>query len=67
MWELHKPILALGILQVVLTAAAVGGGALLLGAPWQAALVVGLTLAMSSTGSTLETEVVPMVAQTAMG
>ena len=54
MWELHKPILGLGMLQVVLTAAAIGGGALLLGAPWQAALVVGLTLTMSSTAIVLQ-------------
>ena len=53
-WELHKPILGLGILQVVLTAAAIGGAALLLGVGWQAALVAGLTLAMSSTAIVLQ-------------
>jgi monovalent cation:proton antiporter-2 (CPA2) family protein len=54
MWELHKPILGLGILQVVATAAAIGGAALLLGVAWQAALVVGLALAMSSTAIVIQ-------------
>ena len=53
-WELHKSILGLGILQVVLTAAAIGGAALLFGVGWQAALVAGLTLAMSSTAIVLQ-------------
>ena len=53
-WELHKPILGLGILQVVLTAVAIGGAALLLGVAWQAALVAGLALAMSSTAIVLQ-------------
>ena len=54
MWELHKPIFGLGILQVVLTAAAIGGLALLLGVHWQDALVAGLALAMSSTAIVLQ-------------
>ncbi|HEX7236291.1 MAG TPA: monovalent cation:proton antiporter-2 (CPA2) family protein [Gammaproteobacteria bacterium] len=52
--ELHKPILGLGLFQVVLTAAAIGGAALLLGVAWHDALVVGLTLAMSSTAIVLQ-------------
>src|SRR5690349_21554727 len=48
-WELQKPILGLGVSQVVLTAVAIGGAALLLGVHWQDALVAGLALAMSST------------------
>ncbi|HEX7238524.1 MAG TPA: monovalent cation:proton antiporter-2 (CPA2) family protein [Gammaproteobacteria bacterium] len=54
MWELHKPIFGLGVLQVVLTAAAIGGAALLLGVHWQDSLVVGLVLAMSSTAIVLQ-------------
>ena len=54
LWELQKPILGLGTLQVVLTAGAIGGAALLLGVGWQAALVAGLTLAMSSTAIVLQ-------------
>src|SRR6185295_1457854 len=54
MWELHKPIFGLGILQVVLSAAAIGGVALLLGVRWQDSLVAGLALAMSSTAIVLQ-------------
>ena len=53
-WELQKPILGLGISQVVLTAAAIGGVALLLGVRWQDSLVAGLALAMSSTAIVLQ-------------
>ncbi|MFN0193331.1 MAG: monovalent cation:proton antiporter-2 (CPA2) family protein [Aestuariivirga sp.] len=49
LWELRKPILGLGGLQVALTAAAIGGAALALGLEWKAALAAGLILAMSST------------------
>jgi monovalent cation:proton antiporter-2 (CPA2) family protein len=49
LWSLRKPILGLGGLQVVATAAAVGVASLALVGSWQAALCVGLILAMSST------------------
>jgi len=54
LWELRKPIFGLGSLQVVLTAAAIGGAALLAGFSWLVALVAGLTLAMSSTAIVLQ-------------
>ncbi|HXS79778.1 MAG TPA: monovalent cation:proton antiporter-2 (CPA2) family protein [Gammaproteobacteria bacterium] len=54
LWELRKPIFGLGSLQVVLTAGAIGGAALLAGFSWQVALVAGLTLAMSSTAIVLQ-------------
>ncbi len=49
LWELRKPILGLGSLQVAATAAVLGGVAWLAGHAWEAALVAGLALAMSST------------------
>jgi monovalent cation:proton antiporter-2 (CPA2) family protein len=49
LWSLRKPILGLGGLQVVATAAAIGLVALYLAGDWKAALAAGLILAMSST------------------
>ena len=54
LWRMRAPIFGLGGLQVVLTAAVLGGGALAMGLTWQAALTVGLTLAMSSTAIVLQ-------------
>ncbi|WP_266364079.1 monovalent cation:proton antiporter-2 (CPA2) family protein [Tellurirhabdus rosea] len=55
LWKLRVPILGLGGLQVVLTTLLAGGGALLLGQPWQAALAIGMIIAMSSTAIVLQT------------
>jgi monovalent cation:proton antiporter-2 (CPA2) family protein len=55
LWRLRAPILGLGGLQVVGTATAVAGVALALGLRWQAAVAVGLTLALSSTAIVLQT------------
>jgi monovalent cation:proton antiporter-2 (CPA2) family protein len=49
LWSLRKPILGLGGLQVVITAAAVGAVAWALTGDWRASLCAGLILAMSST------------------
>jgi monovalent cation:proton antiporter-2 (CPA2) family protein len=54
LWDLRRPILGLGGLQVAGTAAAVGGAALLLGLEWKTALTVGLVLALSSTAIVLQ-------------
>jgi monovalent cation:proton antiporter-2 (CPA2) family protein len=54
LWALRRPIIGLGGLQVVLTALALGIGALALGFSWQAALATGLILAMSSTAIVLQ-------------
>ena len=54
LWALRRPIIGLGGLQVVVTALALGAGALLLGFSWQAALATGLILAMSSTAIVLQ-------------
>src|SRR5437660_6008839 len=50
LWHMRGPILGLGGAQVLGTAAAVSGLALLLRVPWQIATAVGFILAMSSTG-----------------
>ncbi|MBC8068390.1 MAG: cation:proton antiporter, partial [Deltaproteobacteria bacterium] len=49
LWELRRPIVLLGGLQVLGCAAAVAGVALLLGVHWKVAIAVGLLLSMSST------------------
>ncbi len=55
LWQLRKPILGLGGLQVALTAALVGGAAIAFGVTWKPALAVGLTFASSSTAIVLAT------------
>ena len=54
-WRLKVPILGLGGLQVLLTAALVTGVALAAGLRWQEALAVGMTFALSSTAIVLQT------------
>ncbi len=49
LWRLRNKVLGLGLTQLLLTAAVIAGVAMLLGATWQAAIVIGLALAMSST------------------
>jgi monovalent cation:proton antiporter-2 (CPA2) family protein len=55
LWQMRQPILGLGGLQVVVTAVAVGGGALALGVALRPAIAIGLTFAMSSTAIVLST------------
>ncbi len=55
LWQLRKPILGLGGLQVVTTAVLVGGAAMAFGVTWKFALAVGLTFASSSTAIVLAT------------
>jgi len=55
LWRLRKSILGLGGLQVGLSTGLLTGGGVLLGLPWQAALAVGMTLALSSTAIVLQT------------
>jgi monovalent cation:proton antiporter-2 (CPA2) family protein len=54
LWRLRGPILGMGGLQVVGTAAVVTAGAMLVGLAWQPAVAVGLTLALSSTAIVLQ-------------
>ncbi|HWU88401.1 MAG TPA: monovalent cation:proton antiporter-2 (CPA2) family protein [Kofleriaceae bacterium] len=55
LWQLRRPIFGLGGAQVVGTAAAVAGAAMLLGVPWKAAVAVGLIFSASSTAIVLAT------------
>ena len=54
LWELRRPVLGMGGLQVVGTAAAVTVAALALGVEWRTGLAAGLVLAMSSTAIVLQ-------------
>jgi CPA2 family monovalent cation:H+ antiporter-2 len=54
LWRLRAPILGLGGLQVVVTAAVVTLLGMALGLPWRPALAVGMTLALSSTAIVLQ-------------
>jgi monovalent cation:H+ antiporter-2, CPA2 family len=54
LWRLRAPILGLGGLQVLLTALAVAGIALLLGRDWREALAIGMIFSLSSTAIVLQ-------------
>ena len=54
LWNMRAPILGLGGLQVLITAAAIAGLALLLGQPLNASLALGMTLSLSSTAIVLQ-------------
>ena len=55
LWVLRRQVFGLGSAQVLITGLALGGVAYALGWRWQAALVAGLGLAMSSTAFVLQT------------
>ena len=55
LWKLRVPVVGLGGLQVLLTSLVIGGGAILVGLPWQEALAIGMVMAMSSTAIVLQT------------
>lgn len=55
LWRLRASILGLGGLQVVLSAAALAGIALLLGQPVNSSLALGMILSLSSTAIVLQT------------
>ena len=54
LWQMRRPILGLGGLQVVGTAVVMGAVAMWLGLSWKSATAVGLTLALSSTAIVLQ-------------
>ena len=54
LWNLRKPIIGLGGLQVAITTSAIAGIAILFGLQWQTAVAVGMTLALSSTAIVLQ-------------
>ena len=55
LWELRHKLLGLGGLQILLTTGAFMGGSMALGHPWPAALVIGMTLSLSSTAIVVQT------------
>jgi len=55
LWQMRKPILGLGGLQVGVTLVLLTGVGIVAGLPWQTALAVGMTLALSSTAIVLQT------------
>jgi glutathione-regulated potassium-efflux system ancillary protein KefC/glutathione-regulated potassium-efflux system protein KefB len=55
LWVLRKQVFGLGSAQVAATGLVLGGIALIMGWTWQAALVTGIGLAMSSTAFVLQT------------
>src|ERR1700754_369006 len=55
LWSLRGTIFGLGGAQVGVTAAVIGGAAMLFGLSWQSALAIGLVMAMSSTAIVLQT------------
>ena len=54
LWRLRHKVLGLGVTQLLATSAIIGGVTYALGLEWQAALVVGLALAMSSTAIAMQ-------------
>jgi monovalent cation:proton antiporter-2 (CPA2) family protein len=54
LWVLRKPLFGLGGLQMTLSTLALGGIAMGLGLGWQTALIVGLSLSLSSTAFALQ-------------
>jgi monovalent cation:proton antiporter-2 (CPA2) family protein len=54
LWQMRRPILGLGGLQVLGTTAAIGLVALWCGLPWKSSLAIGLILALSSTAIVLQ-------------
>ena len=54
LWAMRREVLGLGSLQILVTGAAIGGYFLLYQERWQAALLIGLTFALSSTAFVLQ-------------
>lgn len=55
LWLMRRAVFGAGILQVVVSALLLGGAAFAIGVGWNAALIVGLALALSSTAIGLQT------------
>ncbi|MBI4923589.1 MAG: cation:proton antiporter [Devosia nanyangense] len=54
LWRLRHKVLGLGVTQLIGTAAIIATAVLLLGTGWQASLIIGLSLAMSSTAIAMQ-------------
>jgi glutathione-regulated potassium-efflux system ancillary protein KefC len=55
LWSLRRPVFGGGSLQMVVSGVVIGAAALGLGLGWQAAIVTGLALALSSTAIAVQT------------
>ncbi|WP_238365301.1 cation:proton antiporter [Mesobacterium pallidum] len=55
LWDMRHRLIGLGGLQILLTIAAVTGGALLMGYAWQTGVALGMILSLSSTAIVLQT------------
>ena len=55
LWALRRHVFGLGSLQIIFTAAAITGYALMQHSSWKASLVIGLTMAVSSTALVMQT------------
>jgi len=55
LWEMRNRLIGLGGLQVIVTAALIAVGALLMGIYWSVALAIGLVFSLSSTAIVLQT------------
>jgi glutathione-regulated potassium-efflux system ancillary protein KefC len=55
LWRLRRKVLGLGVAQMLATAAIVAIVTFILGLGWQAAVIVGLAIAMSSTAIAMQT------------
>ena len=67
LWKLRRAVFGGGSLQLLGAALPLGLGALLLGLPWQAALVSGLALGLSSTAVSMQTMSEKNLLQTPVG
>ncbi|MEJ2030923.1 MAG: cation:proton antiporter, partial [Maritimibacter sp.] len=67
LWNMRHKLVGLGLLQIVMTTAVVFLAAVALGAVWQTALAIGITLALSSTAIVLQTLSEKGLTQTAGG
>lgn len=54
LWVMRRQVFGFGSIQVVASALAIGGAAMLVGHAWKPALVIGLGLALSSTAIALQ-------------
>ncbi|HEY3593029.1 MAG TPA: glutathione-regulated potassium-efflux system protein KefC [Polyangiaceae bacterium] len=55
LWSMRRPVFGGGAFQMLVSGTVLGAGGLAVGLPWQAALVAGLALALSSTAIAVQT------------
>ncbi len=67
LWRMRHKVLGLGVTQMLATSAILAAAALAMGVAWQAAVVIGLGLAMSSTAIAMQSAEQRSVATTETG